>query len=111
MTGQSTTFDNYSFRPIQRLRRADSDGRMKSAFKLRKPRTDDRLPWNIVAAIQGTPAVLVAYQLKLYSLLADKPSSLDEVCEAKRLKRRPAEAIWRSRHRWVLRGCARAGIR
>jgi len=66
---------------------------MKSAFKLRKPRTDDRLPWNIVAAIQGTPAVLVAYQLKLYSLLADKPSSLDEICEAKGLKRRPAEAI------------------
>ena len=66
---------------------------MKSAFKLRKPRTDDRLPWNIMAAIHGTPAVLVAYQLKLYSLLADKPSSLDEICEARGLKRRPAEAI------------------
>jgi hypothetical protein len=63
---------------------------VKNTLKLRKPRTDDRLPWNIVAAIQGTPAVLVAYQLQLYSLLADKPASLDEICQAKGLKRRPA---------------------
>jgi hypothetical protein len=66
---------------------------MEKPLKIRKPRTDDRLPWNVVAAIQGTPAVLVAYQLKLYSLLADKPFSLDEICKAKGLKRRPAEAI------------------
>jgi O-methyltransferase domain len=38
-------------------------------------------------------AVFVAYQLKLFSLLAKKPRSLDEICEAKKLKRRPAEAI------------------
>jgi len=66
---------------------------MEKGVKIRKPRTDDRLPWNIVTAIQGTPAVFVAYQLKLYSLLADKPSSLEEICKAKELKRRPAEAI------------------
>jgi hypothetical protein len=66
---------------------------MEKAVKVRKPRTDDRLPLNIMAAIHGTPAALVAYQLKLYSLLADKPSSLDEICKAKGLKRRPAEAI------------------
>ena len=66
---------------------------MSKPAQPRKPRTDDRLPWNIVSAIQGTPAVFVAYQLKLYSLLADKPSSLDEICKAKDLKRRPAEAI------------------
>ncbi len=65
---------------------------MAKTVKIRKPRTDDRLPWNIVSAIQGTPAVFVAYQLKVYSLLADKPSSLDEICKAKGLKRRPAEA-------------------
>ena len=66
---------------------------MEKPVKIRKPRTDDRLPLNVLAAIQGTPAFLVAYQLKLYSLLADKPSSLDEICKAKGLKRRPAEAI------------------
>jgi hypothetical protein len=46
-----------------------------------------------VTAIQGTPAVFVAYQLKLYSLLADRPSSLEEICKAKELKPRPPEAI------------------
>jgi len=66
---------------------------VEKPIEIRKPRTDDRLPWNIVSAIQGTPAIFVAYQLKLYSLLADKPASLDEICKAKDLKRRPAEAI------------------
>jgi hypothetical protein len=66
---------------------------MSKPIKIRKPRTDDRLPWNVVAAIQGTPAVLVAYQLNLFSLLAEKPQALDEICKAKGLKRRPAEAI------------------
>ena len=66
---------------------------MEKPVKIRKPRTDDRLPWNIVTAIQGTPAVFVAYQLRLFSLLAGKPSTLDEICKAKGLKRRPAEAI------------------
>jgi cyclopropane fatty-acyl-phospholipid synthase-like methyltransferase len=66
---------------------------MEKPVKVRKPRTDDRLPLNIMAAIHGTPAILVAYRFKLYSLLADKPSSLDEICKAKGLKRRPAEAI------------------
>lgn len=66
---------------------------METTVKIRKPRTDDRLPWNILFAVWGTPASLVAHQLRLFSLLAEQPSSLDEICEAKDLKRRPAEAI------------------
>ena len=66
---------------------------MKKAVKIRKPRTDDKLPWNIQFAVWGTPAVFVAHQLKLFPLLAEKPRSLEEICAAKDLKRRPAEAI------------------
>ena len=66
---------------------------MPKAVKIRKPRTDDRLPWNIVQAVHGTPAVFVAYQLNLYALLAEKPQTLEQICAAKNLKRRPAEAL------------------
>jgi O-methyltransferase domain len=66
---------------------------MTKAIKIRKPRTDDKLPWNIVFAVWGAPAVLVAYQLKLFPLLAEKPRSSDDICTAKDLQRRPAEAI------------------
>jgi hypothetical protein len=62
-------------------------------IKIRKPRNDDRLVWNIQFAVWGTPAVFVAHKLKLYSFLAGKSRSLNEICAAKSLKRRPAEAI------------------
>jgi hypothetical protein len=66
---------------------------MKKAIKIRKPRSDDKLPWNIQFAVWGTPAFFVAHQLKFFPLLAEKPRSLHEICAAKDLKRRPAEAI------------------
>ena len=53
---------------------------MKKAVKIHKPRTDDKLPWNIQFAVWGTPAVFVAHQLKLFPLLAEKPQSLEEIC-------------------------------
>jgi len=59
---------------------------------IRKPRTDDRPLWDVLLAIEGYPAVLVAHELKLFALLADKPLSLDEICAAKHLARRPAHA-------------------
>jgi len=37
--------------------------------------------------------VLVTRELKLFTMLADGPLTLDEVCRAKGLKRRPAEAL------------------
>jgi ubiquinone/menaquinone biosynthesis C-methylase UbiE len=60
---------------------------------IRKPRTDDRPLWDVLLAIEGYPAVLVAHELKLFTLLADKPLSLEEICAAKNLARRPAHAL------------------
>jgi hypothetical protein len=37
--------------------------------------------------------VLVAHELRLFALLADKPLSLDEICVAKNLARRPAHTL------------------
>jgi hypothetical protein len=51
---------------------------VKNAIKLRKPRVDDKLPWSIQFALWGTPAVFVAYQLKLYALLAEPPRTLEQ---------------------------------
>lgn len=60
---------------------------------LRKPKTDDRRLWNVFLGIWGYPAVLVAHELKLFELLADRPLTLDEVCNAKQLRPRPAHAM------------------
>ena len=60
---------------------------------IRKPRGDDRPLWDILFGVWGLPAVLVAHELKLFALLADRPLTLDEVCRAKGLRRRPAEAL------------------
>jgi trans-aconitate methyltransferase len=60
---------------------------------IRKPRTDDRPLWDILCGIWGYPAVLVAHELKLFALLADKPLSLDEICAAKNLARRPVHTL------------------
>jgi hypothetical protein len=48
---------------------------------------------DIVFGISGYPAVLVAHELKLYPLLADRPRTIPEVCDALGLKPRPAEAL------------------
>ena len=63
------------------------------AVTIRKPRTDDRPLLDILLDVWGYPAVLVAHELKLFELLAEKPLSLDEICEAKGISRRPAETL------------------
>jgi hypothetical protein len=60
---------------------------------IRKPRTDDRPLWDILCGIYRHPAVLVVHELKLFALLADKPLSLDEICAAKNLARRPVHTL------------------
>jgi ubiquinone/menaquinone biosynthesis C-methylase UbiE len=60
---------------------------------IRKPRTDDQPLWDVLLGIEGYPAVLVAHELKLFALLADKPLSLEEICAAKNLARRPAHTL------------------
>ena len=65
----------------------------QSSGEIHRPRTDDRPLWDIFCGIWGGSAVLVAYELKLFALLADKPLSLEEICAAKNLARRPAHAL------------------
>lgn len=60
---------------------------------IRKPRTDDRPLWDVVLGVYGYPAVLLAHRLKLFPLLAEKPRTLQEVCDAVHIARRPAEAL------------------
>jgi hypothetical protein len=67
--------------------------RMAKPIDIRTPRTDDRSLSDLWAGLYGYPAVLVANRLRLFDLLADKPLSLEEVCAAKEITRRPAEAV------------------
>jgi O-methyltransferase/methyltransferase family protein len=60
---------------------------------IRKPRTDDRLLWDVIMGIYGYQAVLLAHDLKLFSLLAKGHLSLAEICDRLHLAPRPAEAL------------------
>jgi O-methyltransferase domain/Dimerisation domain len=65
----------------------------KRKSDLHIPVVDDRRLWDVLLGIWGYPAVLVAHELKFFELLAEKPLTLVEVCKAKGLARRPAEAL------------------
>jgi hypothetical protein len=58
-----------------------------------QPRGDTRLLDDVVYGLDGYWAILVAHDLKLFPLLAEKPRTLHEVCVAPRLPPRPAEAL------------------
>jgi hypothetical protein len=58
-----------------------------------KPHGDDRPLWDVVTAIWGYPAILVAHKLKLFERLAIKPLTLGEICAALKIGRRPATAL------------------
>jgi Dimerisation domain len=64
-----------------------------ASIDIKRPRTDDRRVWDVVFGVYGFPAILLAHKLKLFPLLANRPRSLLQVCEALGIKRRPAEAI------------------
>src|SRR2546427_7907073 len=64
-----------------------------SSIDIKRPRTDERRVWDVVFGVYGFPAILLAHNLNLFPLLADRPRSLPQVCEALGIKRRPAEAI------------------
>ena len=48
---------------------------------------------DVLFSISGYPAVLVAHDLKLYPLLAERPRTLPEVCDALNIAPRAAEAL------------------
>jgi len=58
-----------------------------------KPRTDDRPLWDLLAAARGYTAMLVAHDLRLFSLLGERPHTLEEICQALTLHAHPAEAL------------------
>lgn len=58
-----------------------------------KPQSDDRAIWDIIFAFWGSPALLVAHDLKLFSLLGEKPRSLDEISHALNIQQRPASVL------------------
>ena len=57
------------------------------------PRADDRPLWDVVFAVYGYPALLLAHRLKVFALLADNPRTLTEICDALNIKPHSAEAI------------------
>ena len=58
-----------------------------------QPRADEKPLWDVLFGLWGYPAVLVAHQLKFFELLAEKPLTLDEICRARKLAKRPAETL------------------
>ena len=70
--------------------------------EIRKPREDDRPLWDIIFSMSVGPAVLVAYDLKLFPLLGKRPRPLSEICAALGIAPRPAESL--------LALCAAAGL-
>ena len=60
---------------------------------IQPPRVDDRPVWDVIFAVYGYPALLLAHRLKVFPLLAEGPRSLADICDALKIKPRPAEAI------------------
>ncbi len=60
---------------------------------IQPPRVDDRPVWDVIFAVYGYPALLLAHRLKVFPLLAEGPRPLADICDALKIKPRPAEAI------------------
>jgi len=57
------------------------------------PRADDRPVWDVIFAVYGYPALLLAHRLKVFALLAAGPRTMEDICNSLNIKQRPAEAI------------------
>ena len=57
------------------------------------PPVDDRPLWDVVIGLYGNQALLLAHHLTVFELLADGPRSLSDICEALKIRERPADAI------------------
>ncbi len=64
-----------------------------TSVKIPEPSTDERQLWNIIFASAGNRILLVAHNLKLFPVLAAKPCTLIDVCNAIAIEQRPAEVI------------------
>ena len=66
---------------------------MAKRTAIRAPRMDDRPIFDVMLAIWGYPAVLVANKMRLFDLLAERALTIEEICAAKGMARRPAQAL------------------
>ncbi|WDD30181.1 methyltransferase (plasmid) [Nostoc sp. UHCC 0926] len=58
------------------------------------PKTDERKIWDLInIGSVGYRTFLVAHELRLFSLLADQPLTIVEICESLHIKHRAAEAL------------------
>jgi O-methyltransferase domain len=73
--------------------RGEITGMSDSASKPRMPRVDDRALWDVYWGAYGAFAIHIAHAVGIFTYLADGPRTLPQVCEALKLKRRPAEAL------------------
>ncbi len=62
-------------------------------MQIRKPQTDDKTITEILSAIAGYQAFLVAHDLHLFERLHEKPLTLEAICAALNIARRPAQAL------------------
>ena len=67
-------------------------------LEIRRPRSDDRPLWDVFLALNGSIAVFAAHKLKMFSLLGERPRSLEQVCQALKIAPRPALRILEHRH-------------
>ena len=58
-----------------------------------RPRSDDRPLWDVMFAVFGYPALLIAHRLKVFSLLERGGRTLPDICKVLNINRRPAEAM------------------
>jgi hypothetical protein len=66
---------------------------MKPTAPIAKPRIDDKPLYAVFEAVLAAPAILVAHQMGLFTLLAKKPHTLEEVAEALNIAPRAANAM------------------
>jgi ubiquinone/menaquinone biosynthesis C-methylase UbiE len=66
---------------------------MSSLEDLQKPEVESKPLWNIVCGMVAFPAVVVAYDLKVFELLKDKSLEIEEISNQLNLEKRPAEAM------------------
>jgi hypothetical protein len=60
---------------------------------LRKPRSDDRVLWDLVWGLYGYPALFIAHRVGVFRTLGEGPKALPEVCQALDLSPRPADML------------------
>jgi protein-L-isoaspartate O-methyltransferase len=60
---------------------------------IQQTRSDDRPLWDLMAAGRGYTAMLIAHDLKLFAILAERPRTLAEICAALQLAEHPADAL------------------